>query len=286
MEEKKKINDIQKNILSIQENVQEIKKKHSAILSTFQPEKSVKEEMKQLMEEIQQNAKRIKDNLKNMEKSIKDQESANTGNFADIRKKKCQHLALSREFVEAMTEYNNIQNDYRDRCKNRIKKQLHIAGCTVEDDELEKMIESRNPTIFTQGIIIKTQQVKQSSQEIEASHNDIINLENSIKKLHEMFTDMALLVQSQGEMIDSIEDNVKQAAEFVQKAEVDTKKAVKYQSKARRLWVGKCDQKNFQNLRFVHKVREPSRIFLRSRSRSRAVKKTVNSTSLVQTLPF
>ncbi|XP_047142517.1 syntaxin-1A isoform X1 [Hydra vulgaris] len=230
----KKINDIQKNIRSIQENVQEIKKKHSAILSAPQPEERVKEEMEQLMAEIQQNANRIKVNLKNMEKSIKDQESANMGNFADIRIKKCQHSALSREFVEAMTEYNNIQNDYRDRCKNRIKRQLHIAGRTVEDDELEEMIESGNPTIFTQGIIIETQQAKQSLREIEARHNDIIKLENSIKELHEMFTDMALLVQSQGEMIDRIEHNVEQAAEFVQKAVVDTKKAVKYQSKARR----------------------------------------------------
>ena len=36
-------------------------------------------------------------------------------------------------------------------------------------------------------------------------------------------------------MIDRIEYNVEQAAEFVQRAVVDTKKAVKYQSKARRV---------------------------------------------------
>ena len=36
-------------------------------------------------------------------------------------------------------------------------------------------------------------------------------------------------------MIDRIEFNVEQAAEFVQRAVVDTKKAVKYQSKARRV---------------------------------------------------
>ncbi|XP_065663557.1 syntaxin-1A isoform X3 [Hydra vulgaris] len=233
----KKINDIQKNIRSIQGNVQEIKKKHNAILFAPRPEKKVEEEMEQLMAEIQQNANIIKLNLKNMEKSIKDQESANMGNFADIRIKKFQLSVLSREFVEAMTEYNNIQNDYRDRCKNRIKRQLQFAGRTVKDDELEEMIESGNPTIFTQGIIIKTQRAKRSCQEIEARHNDIIKLENSIKELLEMFTDMAFFVQSQGEMIDRIEHNVEQAAEFVQKAVGNIKKAVKYKSKARRKWL-------------------------------------------------
>ncbi|XP_065664569.1 syntaxin-1A-like [Hydra vulgaris] len=169
-----------------------------------------------------------------MEKSIKHQESANMRNFADIRIKKCQHSALLTKFVGAMTEYNNIQNDYRDHCKNRIKRQLHIAGRTVEDDELEEMIKSRNPTIFMQGIIIETQQAKQSLQEIEAEHNDIVKLENSIKELHEMFTDMALLVQSQGEMIDSIEYNVHHAAELVRKGGDDICSAFSYKSKARR----------------------------------------------------
>ena len=36
-------------------------------------------------------------------------------------------------------------------------------------------------------------------------------------------------------MIDSIEHNVEQAVDFVQSARNDTKKAVKYQSKARRV---------------------------------------------------
>lgn len=42
----------------------------------------------------------------------------------------------------------------------------------------------------------------------------------------------------QGEMINRIEFNVEQAAEYVGSAKLETKKAVKYQSKARR--VGLC----------------------------------------------
>merc|ERR1740123_1410463 len=46
--------------------------------------------------------------------------------------------------------------------------------------------------------------------------------------------DMAMLVESQGEMIDRIEDHVEHAVDYVQTATQDTKKALKYQSKARR----------------------------------------------------
>lgn len=46
-------------------------------------------------------------------------------------------------------------------------------------------------------IITDTQQAKQTLADIEARHNDIIKLESSIRELHDMFMDMAMLVESQ-----------------------------------------------------------------------------------------
>merc|ERR1712228_752600 len=91
-----------------------------------------------------------------------------------------------------------------------------------------------NPAVFTQGIIMDTAAAKQTLADIEARHGDIIKLETSIKELHDMFMDMAMLVESQGEMIDRIEYHVEHAVDYVQTATQDTKKALKYQSKARR----------------------------------------------------
>uniref|UniRef100_A0A1I7XBF4 t-SNARE coiled-coil homology domain-containing protein n=1 Tax=Heterorhabditis bacteriophora TaxID=37862 RepID=A0A1I7XBF4_HETBA len=65
------------------------------------------------------------------------------------------------------------------------------------DEDLEEMIESGNPGVFTQGIITDTQQAKQTLADIEARHNDIMKLESSIRELHDMFMDMAMLVESQ-----------------------------------------------------------------------------------------
>ena len=107
---------------------------------------------------------------------------------------------------------------------------------------------------------------KQALNEIETRHNEIIKLETSIRELHDMFVDMAMLVESQvgtapatvrraraagsqrgprpfrrasppaqGEMIDRIEYNVEHSVDYVERAVSDTKKAVKYQSKARRV---------------------------------------------------
>ena len=48
---------------------------------------------------------------------------------------------LLRRFVEVMTEYNRIQVEYREQSKNKIKRQLEIAGKQATDEELEQMLE-------------------------------------------------------------------------------------------------------------------------------------------------
>jgi len=227
------VEEIRKLVDKISTNVDEVKKKHSTILASPQNDDKMKEELEQLMADIKSNANKARGKLKVMEQSIL-QEEQNNKFSADLRIRKTQHATLSRKFVEVMNEYNACQVDYRERCKGRIQRQLEITGRSTTDAEVEEMLESGNPAIFTQGIMTDTQQAKQSLKDIEARHNDIIKLENSIKELHDMFMDMAMLVESQGEMIDRIEYNVEKSVDYIETAKADTKKAVKYQSKARR----------------------------------------------------
>jgi t-SNARE complex subunit (syntaxin) len=227
------VEEIRGSIDLIAENVDEVKLKHSTILSNTGNDAKIKEELEQLMGEIKKTANKVRGKLKLIEQNIEQEESGSVIS-ADLRIRKTQHSTLSRKFVEVMTDYNKTQADYRERCKGRIVRQLDIAGKKVGDDEIEQMIESGNPAIFTQGIVIEGNEAKQTLADIEARHNDILKLETSIRELHDMFMDMAMLVESQGEMVDRIEYNVEHAKEYVDRAVADTKKAVQFQSKARR----------------------------------------------------
>lgn len=229
----KEVEEIRMMIDKIQANVEEVKKKHSAILSAPQSDEKTKQELEDLMADIKKTANRVRGKLKGIEQNIEQEEQQSKSN-ADLRIRKTQHSALSRKFVEVMTEYNRTQTDYRERCKGRIQRQLEITGRATTNEELEEMLEQGNSAVFTQGIIMETQQAKQTLADIEARHADIIKLENSIRELHDMFMDMAMLVESQGEMIDRIEYHVEHAMDYVQTATQDTKKALEYQSKARR----------------------------------------------------
>ncbi|KAK6025510.1 Syntaxin [Ostertagia ostertagi] len=216
------VEEIRGSVDLIANNVEEVKKKHSAILSNPVNDPKTKEELDELMASIKRTANKVRGKLKLIENAIEhDEQSAGAGN-ADLRIRKTQHSTLSRRFVEVMTDYNKTQTDYRERCKGRIQRQLdigmliwpgptfpltlwsyrnvmirYLAGKQVGDEDLEEMIESGNPGVFTQGIITDTQQAKQTLADIEARHNDIMKLESSIRELHDMFMDMAMLVESQ-----------------------------------------------------------------------------------------
>uniref|UniRef100_A0A8C5P2X2 Syntaxin 3 n=1 Tax=Jaculus jaculus TaxID=51337 RepID=A0A8C5P2X2_JACJA len=181
-------------------------------------------DLEKLTAEIKKRANNVRNKLKSMEKHIEEDEVRSS---ADLRIRKSQHSVLSRKFVEVMTKYNEAQVDFRERSKGRIQRQLEITGKKTTDEELEEMLESGNPAIFTSGV--KGLHLLQQGR-----HKDIVRLESSIRELHDMFVDIAMLVENQGAMIDRIENNMDQSVGFVERAVADTKKAVKYQSEARR----------------------------------------------------
>ncbi|KAA0710025.1 Syntaxin-1B Syntaxin-1B1 [Triplophysa tibetana] len=227
------VEEIRGCIEKLSEDVEQVKKQHSAILAAPNPDEKTKQELEDLTADIKKTANKVRSKLKAIEQSIEQEEGLNRSS-ADLRIRKTQHSTLSRKFVEVMTEYNTTQSKYRDRCKDRIQRQLEITGRTTTNEELEDMLESGKLAIFTDDIKMDSQMTKQALNEIETRHTEIIKLENSIRELHDMFVDMAMLVESQGEMIDRIEYNVEHSVDYVERAVSDTKKAVKYQSQARK----------------------------------------------------
>nr|XP_057918810.1 syntaxin 3b isoform X6 [Doryrhamphus excisus] len=225
------IEDIRSSIDKIDENVAEVKKLYSVILSAPTSDQKTQEDLEAITNDIKKMANNARNKLKTIERNLESEEQERVS--ADMRIRKSQHAVLSRKFVEVMTKYNEAQVDFRERSKGRIQRQLEITGKATTDEELEEMLESGNAAVFTAGIV-DSGISKQALSEIEARHKDIVRLESSIKELHDMFVDIAMLVENQGGMIDRIESNMDQSVGFVERAVADTKKAAKFQQEARR----------------------------------------------------
>merc|ERR1712062_98266 len=248
----KQIDDIRENINTISQKVEDTKKKYQTIsaATSTDEEDRVKAELEEQQADIKKYANKVRARLKQIQTQIEQEETAqrqsqedndqlmpNTADekTTEIRMKKTQHSAMSRKFINVMSRYNSAQNEFRDACKEKMRRQIEIMGENVDDQKLEEMLSSgESAPLFTGGIVMDTQKSKQVLDDIQSRKNDILALEKSIKELHDLFIDMAMLVQEQGEMIDRVGYNIEHSVEFVSRAVADTKKAVKFQSEARR----------------------------------------------------
>uniref|UniRef100_A0A8C6TWR3 Syntaxin-3 n=1 Tax=Neogobius melanostomus TaxID=47308 RepID=A0A8C6TWR3_9GOBI len=227
------IEDIRSSIDKIDENVAEVKKLYSVILSAPTSDQKTQDDLEAITNDIKKMANNARNKLKTIERNLESEEQERIS--ADMRIRKSQHAVLSRKFVEVMTKYNEAQVDFRERSKGRIQRQLEITGKATTDDELEEMLESGNAAVFT--AIVDSGISKQALSEIESRHKDIVRLESSIKELHDMFVDIAMLVENQGEIVDNIEQNVSKSVDHIVEAKEQTKKAVKYQTSARKVFI-------------------------------------------------
>lgn len=228
----KEVEELTTSIDRLNTNVDDVKKTHSLMLSTPEVPEEVKKHLESVMADIKSDVTRIKLNLKQMALRT-EQIGLQNALSAEHRIRVTQHQMLTSKFIEVVTDYQKTQADYRDRCKARIQRQLEITGIHTTDNEIEDMIESGNPAIFTRGIMMETQQAKQSLAEIEARHSDIMKLEKSILELRDMFVDLATLVETQGEMVNRIENHVLSSKSHVEAAQKEVKEAIAYRSKAR-----------------------------------------------------
>ncbi|XP_018428322.1 PREDICTED: syntaxin-4-like, partial [Nanorana parkeri] len=83
-------------------------------------------------------------------------------------------------------------------------------------------------------LVNETHITKQTLNDIESRHDEILKLEKSISELQEMFMLLATEVEMQGETIDSIEKHVLNATDYVGKGRKELEQAVKNKHKARK----------------------------------------------------
>ncbi|XP_065830404.1 syntaxin-1A-like [Oscarella lobularis] len=193
-----------------------------------------RERLESMMDDVKSQSNTVRLRLKAMEKKIEEEQKGDSRHSADLRIYKAQHATLVRKFTSVLEDYNAVQMDYREKCKNRIRRQLTITDKQKSPEEVEDMLDEGNFNVFSQGILVDNEQMRRALGEIETRHSDIIRLEKSMKELYDLFMDMATMVQEQGELIDNIEANVDSAAGHVTEAKQATRKAAVYQKKARR----------------------------------------------------
>ncbi|XP_053312892.1 syntaxin-19 [Spea bombifrons] len=224
------VQKIQKDIVELSENVQRFGQQQKVLVSSMRRFSVLKKDCS-VTRDIKTQAENIKKRLDALLQRANKAEADNGSSSSLARILRTQHAALCKNFHNIMLRYNETIASKQAKCKTFIIRQLEVAGKDVSEEEVDKMLEQGKWDIFNENLITEVKITKVKLSEIEQRHKELVNLENQMKELKDLFFQISLLVEEQGEMIENIEIATKNTEDHVQKTNEKFRLAVKYKKK-------------------------------------------------------
>jgi syntaxin 1B/2/3 len=149
---------------------------------------------------------------------------------------------LKKKLKDSMETFNRlrelISSEYRETVQRRY---FTVTGENPDDKTLDLLISTGESETFLQKAIQEQGRgrIIDTINEIQERHDAVKELEKSLLALHQVFLDMTVLVQFQGEQLDDIESHVARASSFVHTGAEQLQTARKHQKNTRK-WTCYC----------------------------------------------
>lgn len=146
--------------------------------------------------------------------------------------------ALRQKLAELMNEFQALNTRIKAQYKETVARRVYtVTGVEPKSEDMERMIETGDgERVFQRAIQeLGRGQVQDTMVEIRERHDAVRELERSLLDLHQIFMDMAVLVEAQGEMLDNIENQVARAVDYVESGTTALVYAKKSQKSSRKM---------------------------------------------------
>ncbi|KAL0328031.1 UNVERIFIED_CONTAM: syntaxin [Sesamum calycinum] len=175
--------------------------------------KAIRKRMEKDVDEVGKIARNVKlkieainkDNLANRQKP-----SSGKGTAVD-RSRMTMTNALTKKFKDLMTEFQALRQRIDDEYREVVERRVMTVTGTRPDEEVLNTLE-----------------------EIQERHDAVKEIEKKLLDLHQIYLDMAVLVEAQGEILDNIESQVSNAVDHVQSGTTALQNAKKLQKNSRK----------------------------------------------------
>lgn len=232
---------IKSNLTAIRSALRELEREHEASKQSTRGEemRERQERMNATIERVSKIARETKLRLENLDQ---DNERAASSGKVDVgssehRTRSALTSSMKTKLKEQMGEFQNLRERLREEYKEIVERRYFaVTGTEADEREVERLIETgESETIFQTALLEKGRgQILDTVNEIQDRHYAIRELERKLLELNQVFLDMSVLVEAQGEMIDNVESHVAKSVTYVQQGHVELKRAREYQKNTRK----------------------------------------------------
>lgn len=231
---KKDMEDVENLYKKLQESNEESKTVHNA-----KTMKALRSKMDANVSQVLKRVKIIKGKLEALEKS----NAANRrvpgcgpGSSTD-RTRTSVVSGLGKKLKDLMDDFQLLRTNMNTEYKETVARRYYtVTGEKANDELIENLISSGESESFLQKAIQEQGrgQVLDTISEIQERHDAVKDIEKNLMELHQIFLDMAALVESQGQQLNDIESHVAHASSFVRRGTEQLHEAKEYQKSSRK----------------------------------------------------
>ncbi|KAL2524644.1 putative Syntaxin [Abeliophyllum distichum] len=235
--------------------IQEVEKQVDKLTGLLTKLKDANEESKSVtkasaMKAIRKRMEKDVDEVGKIARNVKAKiEAINKDNLANRQKPGCEKgtavdrsrmnmtNSLTKKFKDLMTAFQTlrqkIDEEYREVVERRV---ITVTGTRPDEETINNLIETGNSEQIFQKAIQESGrgEVLSTLEEIQERHDAVKEIEQKLLDLHQIYLDMAVLVEAQGEILDNIESQVSNAVDHVQSGTTALQNAKKLQKNSRK----------------------------------------------------
>ncbi|GKV45908.1 hypothetical protein SLEP1_g52935 [Rubroshorea leprosula] len=191
------------------------------------------------VEQVLKKVKIIKGKLEGLERSnaaTRNLPGCGPGSSAD-RTRTSVVSGLGKKLKDLMDNFQGLRARMNAEYKETVERRYFtITGQKADEETIENLIASGESESFMQKAIQEQGrgQILDTISEIQERHDAVKEIEKNLIELHQVFLDMAALVEAQGHQLNDIESHVAHASSFVRRGTEQLQDAREYQKDSRK----------------------------------------------------
>lgn len=155
----------------------------------------------------------------------------------EYRANQTKHRSMCNHFLKIVAAFERMQETYKNKYRTQLERQYLIMKPDATREELDQLAQSSQTSFMLTQQVFKSDilQAEKILSNMKERHEEIMMIEKSMSEIQAMFNDIAMLVNNQGDMINTVDEyiretkaNVQSATEALKKrAEIERKRQIK-----------------------------------------------------------
>jgi len=234
------VDNVKSTINYVQEKTKAVAKLQDQAMSAIRPEDSNKtsEDLGATLSDADKRCVTAKKLLASMKQETDELEQKNPS-ASEVRIRRNMQQTLTQNFVNTVRAFQQAQQQYKNKMQDQVTRRVRIVKPEATSEEIDAVLRSGDTGAIFRAAILQsgTDPVAQAYLDVQDKYQDVLRLEQSVKSLNQMFRDMALLVDRQGEMLNQIDHAVESTQDYVQQGTKQLKGALKARKSLRKKYM-------------------------------------------------